>query len=53
MHRMLSVGNLSWNIATSGDSKGGLGELWLPQIFAWPPVWSPQFFLNFPLSFFG
>ena len=22
-----------------------------PQIFAWPPVWPPQFFLNFPFKF--
>ena len=37
----------------SGDSKrGGLGGPWPPQIFAWPPVWPPHFFPNFPLKFF-
>ena len=29
---------------TSGDSKGGPGWAMAPQIFAWPPVWPPQFF---------
>jgi len=36
----------------SGDSKGGLGGPWPPRIFAWPPAWSLQFFLNFPFEFF-
>jgi len=33
--------------------RGGLGGPWQPQIFAWPPVWIPQFFLKFPLSSFS
>ena len=38
-------------LTESGDSKGGLGGPWPLQIFAWPRVWLPSFFLNFPFKF--
>ena len=37
----------------SGDSKGGLGGPWPPQIFACPPVCPPNFFLIYRSSSFG
>jgi len=36
-------------IIASGDSKGEPGWAMLPQIFACPPIWPPQFFLNFKI----
>jgi len=44
-----------WRLSSVAILKGvgGLGGPWPPHIFAWPPVWPPQFFLISRSSSFG